>query len=97
MDPHPREAVATVVWPGSEVVRPRIHRPLAVKLAVSEYGRVIDVVDGLRPGGWGLPTAGTSWAVHALVGHVCGMGWVLSTPVEVGWQCHRARARAAVG
>lgn len=97
MGPHPREAVATVVWPGSEVVRPRIHRPLAVKLAESEYGRVIDVVDGLRPGDWGLPTACTSWDVHALVAHVCGMARFVTTPMEFGRQVHRARARLVAG
>jgi hypothetical protein len=46
---------ATVTWPGPGVVQPAIQRPTAMRLAETEYQRVIDVVNALQFEDWTRP------------------------------------------
>ena len=63
---------ATVTWPGPDVVQPAIERPTAMRLAETEYQRVIEVVDALQFEDWTRPTDCTAWDVRRLVAHIAG-------------------------
>jgi hypothetical protein len=43
---------ATTTWPDRNVIQPGIERPTAMRLAETEYQRVTDAVDALRPEDW---------------------------------------------
>lgn len=44
-----------------------------MRLAATEYARILDVLRSLSAQDWKLPTCNTGWDVRALVGHVTGM------------------------
>ena len=77
---------ATVTWPGPGVVQPAIERPTAMRLAETEYQRVIDVVDALQFEDWTRPTDCTAWDVRQLVAHIAGHAKLLSSPFELARQ-----------
>ena len=83
----------TMTWPGSSVVQPGIERPTAMRLAETEYQRVIDAVDALQPEDWTRSTDCTAWDVRQLVAHIAGQANLFSTPLEVMRQMRAAQAR----
>ena len=85
--------IATTTWPGSSVVQPAIERPTAMRLAETEYRRVTDAVDALRPEDWTRSTDCTAWDVRQLVAHIAGQANLFSTPLEVMRQMRAAQAR----
>jgi uncharacterized protein (TIGR03083 family) len=52
---------------------PALEHDEAMRLAESEYDRLLGVIDDLREGDWSRPTDCTDWDVKALLGHVLGM------------------------
>ena len=48
--------ITSTAWPGSSLVQPAIERPIAMQLAQTEYQRVADAVDALKPEDWTRPT-----------------------------------------
>ncbi len=87
----------TTSWPGRAVVRPAIERPTAMRLAKTEYERVIEAVGALRPEDWSRPTDCPAWDVRQLVAHIAGMANFVSTPLELGRQLRAAKARRQDG
>jgi uncharacterized protein (TIGR03083 family) len=79
------------------VIQPGIERPTAMRLAETEYQRVTDAVDALRPEDWTRPTDCTEWDVRQLVAHIAGQANLFSTPFEVGRQTRAAKARQQPG
>jgi uncharacterized protein (TIGR03083 family) len=86
-----------VTWPASNVVQPAIKRPTAMRLAQTEYRRVADAVDALRPEDWIRPTVCTEWDVRQLVAHIAGQANLFSTPLELARQMRGAKARQRPG
>ena len=89
--------IATTTWPGSSVVQPAIERPTAMRLAETEYRRVTDAVDALRPEDWTRSTDCTAWDVRQLVAHIAGQANLFSTPFELARQLRGAKARERPG
>jgi uncharacterized protein (TIGR03083 family) len=87
----------TTTWPGRDVVQPAIERPAAMRLAETEYRRVIDAVEALQPADWTRPTDCPAWDVRQLVAHVAGMAAFVSTPLEMSRQLRAAKARRQDG
>lgn len=87
----------TTTWPGATVVQPALERATAMRLAETEYQRVADAVDALRPEDWTLPTDCPAWDVRQLVAHVAGMAAFVSTPLETARQLRAAKARRQTG
>lgn len=89
--------IATTTWPGASVVQPAIERPTAMRLAETEYRRVTDAVDALRPEDWTRPTDCTDWDVRQLVAHIVGQTNLFSTPFELARQMRATKARQQPG
>jgi uncharacterized protein (TIGR03083 family) len=53
--------------------RGALERPVAMRLAATEYDRFVAVLRKLSAGDWRAPTECEAWDVRALVGHVVGM------------------------
>ena len=70
----------TTTWPGKVIVQPDIERSTALRLAETEYQRVADTVDRLRPEDWTRRTDCTEWDVRRMVAHIVGMASFVSTP-----------------
>lgn len=87
----------TTAWPGQAIVRPAMERPIAMRLAETEYQRVADAVDALQPDDWTRPTDCVAWDVRRLVAHIAGMATFASTPLETARQIRAARARLHQG
>src|SRR5687768_11664723 len=99
-DPGDKEhhmTTTTMTWPGPEVVQASIERPTAMRLAQTEYQRVTDAVDALRPEDWSRPTDCTAWDVRQLVAHIAGQANLLSTPWEGARQMRAAQAPQQAG
>jgi uncharacterized protein (TIGR03083 family) len=59
--------------------RPRIERPLAMRLAANEYERCAELLTQLEPQHWSAPTANTEWTVRDTAGHMLGMMQMMSS------------------
>ena len=88
---------ATTAWPGASVIEPAIERPTAMRLAQTEYQRVTDAVDALRPEDWTRPTDCTAWDVRQLIAHIAGHAKLFSSPLEMARQLRAAKARQQPG
>jgi uncharacterized protein (TIGR03083 family) len=87
----------TTAWPGTDIVRPAIERPTAMRLAETEFQRVTDAVDSVPLESWTLPTDCTAWDVRQLVAHIAGQTKLFSSPFEVARQMRAAKARQQPG
>lgn len=87
----------TTTWPGHDVVQPGLARPAAMRLAETEYQRVADAVDALRPDDWARPTDCPAWDVRRLVAHIAGMAAFPSSPLEMARQMRAAKSRRREG
>ena len=88
---------STTTWPGPNAVRPALQRPLTMRLAQTEYQRVLDAVEALRPEDWTRPTDCTAWDVRQLVCHIAGHAQLVSTPLQTARQLRAAKARQQQG
>jgi uncharacterized protein (TIGR03083 family) len=68
-----------------------------MRLAQTEYQRVTDAVEALRPEDWTRPTECTAWDVRQLVSHIAGQAKLVSTPLEMARQLRAAKARRQGG
>jgi uncharacterized protein (TIGR03083 family) len=68
-----------------------------MRLAETEYQRVIDVVDALQFEDWTRPTDCSAWDVRQLVAHIAGHAKLLSSPFELARQLRAAKARQQPG
>ncbi len=75
--------------------RPALDHTTAMRLARDEYTRVADVVVGLSPDQWTLPTDCAEWDVRAMVAHICGMAAMAATPWETNRQMKAAKKEVA--
>ena len=53
--------------------RPQLQRDVAMRLASTEYQRVLDLLRSLRPEDWTQPTDCPGWDVRAMATHILGM------------------------
>jgi uncharacterized protein (TIGR03083 family) len=68
-----------------------------MRLAHTEYQRVLDAVEALRPEDWTRPTDCTAWDVRQLVCHIAGHAQLVSTPLQMARQLRAAKARQQDG
>lgn len=54
-------------------LRPALDRDLAMRLAATEYDRVVALLEQLTPDQWAAPTDCPGWDVRAMAGHMVGM------------------------
>ena len=87
----------TTTWPGPDVIQSAIERPTAMRLAQTEYQRVTDAVEALRPEDWTRPTDCTEWDVRQMVAHIAGQANIFSTPFELARQMRATKARQQPG
>jgi uncharacterized protein (TIGR03083 family) len=75
--------------------RSALDRPVAMKLAATEYERVADAIAALDPEDWSSPTDCPAWDVRQLVAHVVGMATMVTGFRELGRQTKLAGAEVA--
>jgi uncharacterized protein (TIGR03083 family) len=64
-----------------------------MRLAATEYDRVVALLRQLSAEDWHQPTDNTGWDVRALAGHMLGMAEMAASPVEMLRQEKAARQR----
>lgn len=73
---------------------PVMDRTTAMRLAATEYTRLLESVRDLSAADWERPTSCPEWDVHAMVCHVLGMAQMSATPRETIRQLRAARRAA---
>ncbi len=73
--------------------KPVLDRPVAMRLAATEYDRVHALLAGLSPEEWALPTNCPGWDVRAMACHILGMADMFSIPWETRRQLKEAGKR----
>ena len=68
-----------------------LDRPVALRLASTEYSRFHDALSALAPADWNRPTDCADWDVRAMVGHVLGMAEMAASLPEQARQMRAAR------
>jgi uncharacterized protein (TIGR03083 family) len=76
--------------------RPRIDRPVAMRLAATEYGRVVELLRTLAPADWSVRTDCPDWDVKAMVGHMLGMAEMAASIRQSMRQPRAAQRRGGV-
>lgn len=79
--------------------RPRtsaLDRDVAMKLAETEYDRVVALLEGLTPQDWAKPTGCPGWDVRAMATHMLGMAEMSASMFENLRQVRAAQARPGV-
>jgi len=76
--------------------RPQLRHREAMRLAATEYDRVVRALAALAPEDWTRPTDCPDWDVRQLACHVVGMAAMASSPRETARQQREARAEHAV-
>jgi uncharacterized protein (TIGR03083 family) len=76
--------------------RPVLPRPTAMRLAATEYQRLLDVLRSLAPTDWAEPTECTGWDVRAMAAHALGMVEMAASLQEQSRQVRTARRRGGV-
>ena len=64
-------------------VRSLLDKPVAARLAATEYDRVVGTLERLTPEQWTAPTDCPGWNVRAMAGHVLGMAQMAATVREM--------------
>lgn len=77
-----------------ELVRPRLDRRVAMRLAATEYDRMAETLGGLAPEDWSRPTDCPAWDVRELGCHLVGMAAMAASPLETARQQKKAVADA---
>ncbi len=73
---------------------PRLERRAAMGLAATEYERIADQFEQLRPEQWSSPTDCPDWDVRAMAGHMLGMVQMVASIPEMVRQQLAAKRRA---
>jgi uncharacterized protein (TIGR03083 family) len=76
-------------------VRPRLGHREAMRLAATEYERMVDALAALTAGDWTRPTDCPAWDVRQMACHMVGMAAMASSPAETQRQQQKAAADAA--
>jgi uncharacterized protein (TIGR03083 family) len=79
--------------------RPRtsaLDRDTAMRLAETEYGRVVSLLDGLAPQDWAKPTDCPGWDVRTMAAHMLGMAEMSASIRESLRQVKEAEKRGGV-
>jgi uncharacterized protein (TIGR03083 family) len=74
----------------------RLDRETAMRLAPTEYQRVVDLLRSLSPDAWHKPTECPGWDVRAMAGHMLGMVELAASPDEAGRQFAIAAQRGGL-
>jgi len=61
----------------------RLDRDVAIRLAASEYDRVVALLESLDPEQWSAPTDCTGWDVRTMAGHMLGMAQMAASVPEM--------------
>ncbi|MDQ1719027.1 MAG: hypothetical protein QOE89_2980, partial [Pseudonocardiales bacterium] len=75
---------------------PQLSRPVAMRLAATEYQRVIDLLSSLPPADWSKPTDCPNWDVRAMATHLLGMAEMAASIREQSRQVKAATKRGGV-
>jgi uncharacterized protein (TIGR03083 family) len=76
--------------------RSALPRPTAMRLAATEYQRLLDTLRGLRPDDWARPTDCSEWDVRAMTAHALGMVELAASLREQSRQLKAARRRGGL-
>jgi uncharacterized protein (TIGR03083 family) len=76
--------------------RPALPRPVAMRLAATEYQRVVDLLRALRPEDWTKPTDCSAWDVRAMACHMLGMAEMAASIREQSRQMRTAERNGGV-
>lgn len=76
--------------------KPMLARPVAMRLAATEYQRVVDLLRSLRPEDWAKPTECPGWDVRAMAAHLLGMTEMAASIREQLHQVRTAEKRGGV-
>jgi uncharacterized protein (TIGR03083 family) len=76
--------------------RSLLPRPTAMRLAATEYQRLLHVLRSLTPADWTKPTDCPSWDVRAMTTHALGMVEMAASPREQSRQVKAARRRGGL-
>ncbi|MEU3645345.1 maleylpyruvate isomerase family mycothiol-dependent enzyme [Lentzea sp. NPDC034063] len=79
--------------------RPRtsaLDRDTAMRLAATEYERIVALLEGLAPQDWAKPTDCPAWDVRAMAAHLLGMAEMSASIRESMRQVKAAQARGGV-
>jgi uncharacterized protein (TIGR03083 family) len=76
--------------------KPMLARPMAMRLAATEYQRVVDLLRSLRPEDWAKPTECPGWDVRAMAAHLLGMAEMAASIREQLHQVKAAEKRGGV-
>jgi uncharacterized protein (TIGR03083 family) len=72
---------------------PQLDRDTAMRLAATEYQRVVGLLSSLQPADWSKPTDCSGWDVRAMAGHLLGMAEMAASIRENIRQLRAARRR----
>ena len=75
-------------------LRAALDRDVAMRLAATEYDRVVALLQRLTPDQWAAPTECPGWDVRAMAGHMVGMAGLVATLRETIRQQAVAKRRA---
>ncbi len=74
--------------------RPALDREVAMRLAATEYDRLIAVLERLNPEQWEAPTECPGWDVRDMAGHLLGMAQMAASIAETARQQVASKRRA---
>ncbi|MGW6933641.1 maleylpyruvate isomerase family mycothiol-dependent enzyme [Lentzea sp. NPDC054927] len=75
---------------------PALDRDTAMRLAATEYERVVALLEGLSPQDWARPTSCPAWDVRAMAAHMLGMAEMSASIRESMRQVKAAEKRGGV-
>lgn len=75
-------------------LQPALDREVAMRLAATEYDRVVALLERLTPDQWSAPTDCPGWDVRAMAGHMVGMAQLVASLRETLRQQVVAKRRA---
>src|SRR5436305_12320170 len=75
---------------------PVLERPVAMRLAATEYERFVAALRPLNADEWKLPTCCPPWDVRTMASHVLGMADMAASPFESRRQIKSATKRGGV-
>jgi uncharacterized protein (TIGR03083 family) len=76
----------------TQPVKSNLDRKVAMQLAATEYGRLVDLLRALRPEDWTKRTACELWDVREMAAHLLGMAEMAASLREQGRQTKAAKS-----
>jgi uncharacterized protein (TIGR03083 family) len=86
----------TMTTPSTTARVPALRRVDAMRLAATEYQRVLDLLRSLQPQDWSRPTDCSGWDVRAIAAHMLGMVELAASMRENRRQVELAERRGGV-